>query len=227
VTEIGRRKFVPPVHGGDVMRVLIVDDHQLFAEVIGSSLEERGFTVVGIVASGIDALPAVRNTKPDVVLMDMRLPHLDGAAAGNTIGKEFPNVKMVAVTALKDERVFADATRSGFDAFLTKDTPLNDFIAKVTAAAKGKAVLPRRLPEARSRSDEERDAELLAGQLTTREREVLELLAEGATSRRIAQRLSVSPHTVRTHIQNILTKLQLHSRLEAAAFAVRYSLARP
>ena len=209
------------------MRILIVDDHLLFAEVIRSSLEDHGFEVVGIVSSGTQALPAVRAAQPEIVLMDLGLPDMDGAAAGSRILKEFPSIKVIAVTAFTDGQAIGDAIRSGFHGFMTKDIPLDEFIDDVIEAANGGFPTRHGTGSGRSRARPamHRDADLLIGHLTSREREVLQLLAEGARSKQITEQLSVSPHTVRTHIQNILTKLQVHSRLQAAALAVRYGVA--
>ena len=131
-----------------------------------------------------------------------------------------------AVTALDDPQAVKEAMRSGFRGYVTKDVRVQRFVDAVRAALAGQVVIPKQLARAVGgrRSAAERHAELLSQQLTRREREVLELLVHGASGREIAERLSISVNTVRTHVQSTLTKLQVHSRLEAATFAVRYGL---
>jgi DNA-binding NarL/FixJ family response regulator len=212
----------------DGATALIVDDHKLFAEALANSLERHGFKVVGTVSDERDALELARRLAPDIVLMDLGLPGRGGAALGASIIGEMPETKVVAVTALHDPRAVAEVVREGFSGYLTKDASVDRLVSSIRAILAGQVVLPGRLARAATggRSPEEREAHLRAEQLTAREREVLQLLAEGAGSEQVAERLSVSPHTVRSHVQNILAKLQVHSRLEAATFAVRYGIAR-
>jgi two-component system nitrate/nitrite response regulator NarL len=212
----------------DGATALIVDDHQLFAEALGSSLERHGLKVVGTVSNEEEALEAVRRLAPDIVLMDLGLPGRGGTALGAAIVEEMPDTKVVAVTALRDPQAVAEVVRAGFSGYLTKDASVDRLVSSIRAILTGQVVLPGRLARAAAgaRSPDEQDAHLRAEHLTTREREVLQLLAEGASSQQVAERLSVSSHTVRSHVQNILAKLQVHSRLEAATFAVRYGIAR-
>ncbi len=128
------------------------------------------------------------------------------------------------MTALEDDRSVQDALRAGFHGYLTKQTEAERFKHALTSVADGQIVSP---PRSAHRRRERTEDELLADQLTSREVEVLQLLSEGATSGKIAEQLRVSPNTVRTHVHGILSKLQVHSRLEAAAFAVRCGLVRP
>ena len=140
---------------------------------------------------------------------------------------EAPGTKIVALTALEDEQTLRDALRSGFHGYLTKNTEPGTFRRALESIADDQVVFQHRLGRGVSARDSDTsDAELLVRQLTSREVEVLQLLARGASSLEISEELSVSPNTVRTHVQGILTKLQVHSRLEAAAFAVRHGLAK-
>jgi DNA-binding NarL/FixJ family response regulator len=210
------------------MRVLIVDDHALFSEALGPLLAQNGMEVLGIAGSGAEALEAVRLHHPDVVLVDLGLPDMPGLELGREIIDEKPGTKVLAVTGLDHARVAREVLRAGFHGFLTKDTPLPQFIKSVKAVLEGKVInLPRREAATPTLGDEEqRDAALLAGQLTPRELEVLEILVRGGSNAEIAKELGLSPNTVRTHVQSILTKLQVRSRLEAAAFAVRFRIVR-
>jgi DNA-binding NarL/FixJ family response regulator len=208
------------------MRVLIVDDHKLFAEAIRLTLERDGMEVI-IAFTGSDAREAARRELPDVVLLDIGLPHESGLSVGRDILAEHPEMKVLIVTSLEDERAVHEAVRSGFHGYLTKDTKLERFVGGIHAAVDGQLVLPQRLAQRRRANGMDDDASLLASQLTPKEREVLGLLAEGANSAEIARRLQISPNTVRTHVQSILAKLQVHSRLEAVAFAARHGMAHP
>jgi DNA-binding NarL/FixJ family response regulator len=204
---------------------LIVDDHRLFAEAIAQSLAAMGFADVEVVPTGRDARIAVRERCPDLVLLDIGLPDDHGIALGRDLMEGFPGMKVVALTAREDDRSVQDALRSGFDGYLTKNSEPAQFRRALESIADGQTVFPHRLVRrpGSSNGHASHDA-FLAEHLTAREIEVLQLLAEGASSREIAERLGVSPNTVRTHVQGILSKLQVHSRLEAAAFAVRLDL---
>ena len=208
------------------IKVLIVDDHRLFADAIRAHLQANGIEVVGTPANGRDALFEVRTKKPDVVLLDLGLPDEEGSQVGLKILSEFPEVKILIVTGLSDARTVREVMRAGFSGYLVKDTPLAQFLTSIQAVMAGQAVMPLRLASSATgaRSKEQEDAALRAAQLTKREREVLQLLADGASSEHIANFLCVSSNTVRTHVQNVLSKLGVHSRLEAAAFAGRYRI---
>jgi DNA-binding NarL/FixJ family response regulator len=210
------------------VRVLIVDDHALFSEALGPLLEQNGMEVLGTAGSGAEALEAVRQERPEVVLLDLGLPDMTGLALGQEILAEEPQAKVLAVTGMDHARVAREVLQAGFHGFLTKDTPLPQFIRSVKAVVEGQVInLPRRVSERNAMGDEEqRDAALMAGQLTPRELEVLEILVRGGSNPQIARELALSPNTVRTHVQSILTKLQVRSRLEAAAFAVRFGIVR-
>ncbi len=184
-----------------------------------------GMEPVDVVSNGRDALRAVREERPDLVLVDIGLPDGHGIALGRAILEEAPGTKVVALTALEDEAAVQDALRSGLHGYLTKNTEPAQFRRALESVADGQTVFPHRLGKQAGRSNGHRSHdELLAEQLTAREVEVLQLLTEGASSRDIAEQLTLSPNTVRTHVQGILSKLQVHSRLEAAAFAVRHDL---
>jgi len=207
-------------------RILIVEDHKLFAEVIRTTLEGLGMRVLEVVNSGEEAVDFATREQPDLVLLDLGLPDADGLIVGKRIIDACPDAKVVAVTALSDSRAVTEAIRLGFQGYVTKDTPVTQFVSSVRAVLSGQVVMPAKLAKAAAggRSKEEEEAALLATQLTERERQLLLLLVQGLNSKEIAARLSISPNTVRTHVQSILTKLQVHSRLEAAAFALRHGI---
>jgi two-component system, NarL family, nitrate/nitrite response regulator NarL len=207
-------------------RVLLVDDHVLFAEAIRLALESNDIEVVGIVGSGEEALRAVRRSPPDLAVVDIGLPDQSGIVVGSTLLHEYPDMKVLALSALDDPAVVRQALRAGFHGYLIKDTPVGRFIQAVEAVLSGQVVVPPVLAPrvAGARTAEEESVTLLVNQLTSRERQVLQLLVEGASGQAIALSLGISPNTVRTHVQSILTKLQVRSRLQAASFAVRHGV---
>jgi DNA-binding NarL/FixJ family response regulator len=206
-------------------RALIVDDHRLFAEAVSPILERLGFEV----SSAVDAREAaaqVSATRPSLIVIDIGLPGEDGLSLGRRLLEEDGDLTVIAVTAADDPGLATTCLQAGFQGFVTKDTSVPRFERAVRAALDGQAVIPKRLIPRMGGSDPEiaGSADLLARHLTPREREVLSLLVAGANGREIASRLVISANTVRTHVQSILTKLQVHSRLEAAAFAVHQGL---
>jgi DNA-binding NarL/FixJ family response regulator len=204
------------------IRVLIVDDQQLFADAVSPSLRRQRIDVVGVATNGSDALAMFRREAPDAVLVDIGLPDQNGLVVGSTILKERPHTIVVAVTSLDDPRVSRRAARAGFQGFLTKSSNLPQFVESVRAILEGEMVFPRRPIPGNGSSGQESGPD--ANQLTERERQVLGLLSSGARSQAIADALRITPNTVRTHVQNIFTKLNVHSRLEAVAFAARHGV---
>jgi len=180
--------------------------------------------VCAAVINGRDAIAFLETDRADVVLMDLGLPDRSGLAVGQEMLERWPQTKLLAVTALDDPKAVDDALRTGFRGYLTKDTPVARFVSSLEAIVDGQVVTPHRLIPGGHRRRPADDISLLVTQLTSREREVLGLLMEGADGRTIARRLGISRNTVRTHVQSILSKLQVHSRLEAATFAVRHHL---
>jgi two-component system nitrate/nitrite response regulator NarL len=185
--------------------------------------------VIDVVTTAEGALEAVATHEPEMILIDVGLPDRSGIDAGAEILRGHPDIKVVALTALADPGAVREAIAAGFSGYLTKDTQAEAFVHALQGVMDGQIVVPQRLGRGAvsqngSNGYPGTSEGLLARQLTPRELEVLQLLAQGAASSEIARRLGVSPNTVRTHVQGILTKLQVHSRLEAAAFAVRHQL---
>ena len=208
-------------------RVLIVDDHVLFAEGLETALAERGIEVVGIATRGREAVTLAGRERPDFVLIDVDLPDMDGVTVGRSILADHPEIKLMAVTGRRDAGLVREAIRAGFQGFVMKESSISELMASMKAVARNHAVIPHQAAKALAgMRSEQQDAELLSSHLTEREREVLSLLVDGTGSKQLAERLHLSPNTIRTHIQNICFKLQVHSRLEAVAFAVRYAIVR-
>jgi two-component system nitrate/nitrite response regulator NarL len=199
------------------IRILIVDDHKPFVEAVQAALETAGVSVVDVVSQGSETLEAVHRSEPDVILMDIGPPDENGLIVGRRVLQRHPNAKIVAITELADRSVLDEALHIGFVGYLTKDTPVRKFVSALRAASDGHLVMQRL-------SRQQDEAWLLASQLTPREREILALVALGANNKVAAGRLGVSQNTIRSHVHNILNKLQMHSRLEAGTFAVRHRL---
>lgn len=198
----------------------------LFIEAIRPTLERSGATEILVANSGSDGVELARREQPDLVCLDLGLPDRSGLAVGRDILEASPKAKLVALTALRDDAAVREAMRSGFSAYVTKDTSVPRFLTSLRAVLAGQTVTPTRSTSSTNgaRTEQERAIRALAEQLTPREQEVLEMLVDGRSGSGIAKQMGISKNTVRTHIQSILTKLQVHSRLEAAAFAVRHRL---
>ena len=206
------------------VRVLIVDDHQVFAGSLAHALTaEDGLLVVGVATSLEAARAQTGATAPDVVLLDHQLPDGDGVSAIRVLHALRPSVQVVVLTATTSERVLVAAMEAGAAGFIAKTQPLEDVIDGVRSAAQGESVvsaklLARLLPRLQRRS------RTPATTLTEREREILDLLAQGLQNADIARQLSLSVHTVRNHVANLSAKLGAHSKLEVLAIAVRDGL---
>jgi len=208
------------------VRVLLCDDHVIFAEALAGLLKGEGIDVVGIASSVATAVSETAARKPDVVLMDYELPDGDGVAATATIKAMLPSTQVVLLTSNADEDVLVSAIEAGASGYITKHKPAAEVIAAVRAAADGEMLvssdmLARLLPRVTQRR-----ATRVGHDLTAREREVLELLVDGTPNNELAERMGISRNTVRNHVQNLLNKLGVHSRLEAVALATREGLVR-
>jgi DNA-binding NarL/FixJ family response regulator len=208
------------------IRVLVTDDHAMFAQGVVRSLQEHDdIVVVGTAGSVEESVAAARMHKPDVVLMDYELPDGTGVDAAERIKTELPETKVVMVTSYTDETVLVRAIEAGCSGYVTKHKVIEEVVSAVRAAAAGEALispamLARLLPKLRPTKRG------VGADLTSREIEVLTLLAEGLANQSIADKLVISVHTVRHHVQNIITKLQAHSKLEAVATAAREGIIR-
>lgn len=212
------------------MRVLLADDHALFRAGIASLLEAWGMEVVGQASDGREAVELARWTRPDLVLMDITMPNCNGLEATRLIKSENAGVKIVMVTVSDHDSDLFEAIKAGAEGYLLKDMSEADFSTTLAGIARGEPALSGRLAarilgEFVRRTDGQADRETPDEQLTEREREVLTRLAEGETNREIAERLVISEHTVSFHVKNILAKLHLKNRAQAAAYAIRAGLA--
>lgn len=206
------------------IRVMLVDDHVMFSQTLLRVLaDEPDLEVVATASSVADGRSRARIYRPDVVLMDYRLPDGLGTDAARLIREDRPETKVVMLTGFPEDSVLLTAIEIGCSGYMTKDGAVQEAISAVRAAAAGEALispmmLARLLPKLR------RDPNRVSYSLSSRELDVLRLMAEGLPNGAIADRLFVSINTIRKHVQSILTKLGAHSKLEALAIAVRQGL---
>jgi DNA-binding NarL/FixJ family response regulator len=211
-------------------RILIVDDHDLFRMGLTALFAaQEAIEVIGQASGGRAGVRLAAELRPDVVLMDLRMPDLDGASAIRQILDRDPSARVLALTVASIDDEVAEALLAGACGFLAKDTPIDQMTVAVRAAADGSAWLSPRAAELvlgrlrRADADQVTDPEPLE-QLSRRELEVLRLLARGMENTKIAQELNISPRTAKNHVSSILSKLGLPSRVQAAVYAVRRGL---
>jgi NarL family two-component system response regulator LiaR len=204
------------------IRILIADDHGVVRQGLKMYLElDPELEIVGQAVDGAEALHLARELKPDVVLMDLLMPAMDGIAATRAIRRELPDVEVIALTSVLENGMVFDAMRAGAVGYLLKDTNARALCQAVKAAAAGQVQLS---PQVAERLVREIPAPESPETLTKRETEVLRLLARGRSNKEIAVDLSIAEKTVKTHVSNILGKLGVSSRTQAALYAIRIGL---
>lgn len=210
------------------MRVLLADDHALFRAGIASLLEAWGMEVVGEASDGFEAFEKTCRLRPDLVLMDIGMGRCDGLEATRLIKAELPETRIVMVTISDNEDHLFEAIKSGAEGYLLKNMPREELSHVLTAIAAGETAFSRGLAmkilDEYSRLAREGPAQEDSDGLTSREREVLQLLADGSTNRDIASALYISENTVKFHMRNILAKLHLRNRAQAVAYVIRTGL---
>ncbi len=207
--------------------VVVVEDHALVADGLLALLaEEASVRVVASASTAAEALALVEEARPQVVLMDVRLPDADGIDVAVRIKTNWPDVEIVVLTGLMDDTTLSRAVEAGCSGFLTKNQRIEDVVDAIVLAARGETTIAAgdlaRVLSRMTRHPRPRVG--VRPRLSDREAEVLGLLAAGMSTEGMAERLSLSPHTVRNHVRNILTKLGAHSKLEALSVAVRSGL---
>ena len=216
---------------GETIRVVIVDDHALFRRGLDLVLsEEPDIKVVGEAADGIEAVHRAEEMAPDVVVMDVRMPRSTGIEAARRIRERLPDTKVIMLTVSDSEEDLYAAVKAGASGYLLKEISIEELADAVRAVASGHSLISPSMASklltefnALVQHAEERHRSLLPS-LTDRELDVLKLVAKGLSNREISEELYISENTVKNHVRNILEKLRLRSRTEAAMYAVREKL---
>ncbi|HHB11655.1 MAG TPA: response regulator [Chromatiales bacterium] len=211
------------------LRVLVIDDHTLFREGLQGLLSRRGIEVVGSLGDGLEGIRLAKELDPDVVLLDMRMPGMDGLhILRRLVRDEGFNKPVVMLTTSSDERDLVEALRNGARGYLLKDMEPDDLVLALRDIVAGKTVVAPNLTHVLAQlvkgdaPPEPKSSPL--DELTPRETEILSLLAEGQSNKVIARNLGISDGTVKLHVKAILRKLGIHSRVEAAVIAVEHGL---
>jgi DNA-binding NarL/FixJ family response regulator len=221
-----RRSSAPPT------RVVIVDDHRSFAQSLRAALSvERGIEVAAVCHDGQAAADVVRRTRPQVVLMDLVMPGMDGVAATRSVLDKAPDARVLILSAQEGDDLLARAVDAGAVGFLSKTAPVKDIARAVRDIARGASLLSpeevRRLRSAaRKRREQAAAMRERVARLSRRETEILQMMADGVATDDVARELGITANTLRTHMQNILFKLKVHSKVEALAAAIRYGKVR-
>jgi DNA-binding NarL/FixJ family response regulator len=208
------------------LRVVVVDDHDLFRTGLKNLLEEQGVNVVGEAPNGQTAIRLASDLAPDVIVMDLNMPGLTGVETTRHLAGIAPLTRVVVLTISADDDDVMDAVMAGACGYLLKDSSIQDLIAGIRAAAAGESLISPQiaskvLQRLRAQSSSEDAAATIRAELSDREIEVLKLIANGKDNAQIARELFISPKTVKNHISNILMKLQIDNRIQAAVYAVR------
>lgn len=207
------------------IKVLIADDHTILRQGIKALLDNQsGIEVIGEAKDGREALTLIERLLPDVILMDIAMPGLNGLEATRRIKKKFPKIKVLVLTMYTNEEYVFQILNAGANAYLVKETAFQDLISAIKAVYRDEAfmspsiskkVIHRYTQRVRETNDTACDI------LTTREREILQLIAEGSSSKKIAEALFISPKTVETHRTHIMDKLNIHNRTDLIKYAIR------
>ena len=208
------------------IRILLADDHTIMRNGLRLLLERQpGFQVIGEAADGRETVEMTDTLHPDVVILDIAMPNLNGLEAARQIASKLPSIAVVILSMHSDESYVLRALKAGARAYLLKDSAESDLIAAIKAVTEGKAffspAISKMLVDDYVRRLQQRGVDDSYELLTTREREILQLLAEGKSNKDVANLLNLSPYTVETHRGNIMQKLNLHSVPELILYAVR------
>ena len=209
----------------DPIRVLIVDDHAVVREGLRTFLElQEGIEVAGEASDGHDAIRAAERLRPDVVLMDLVMPNLDGVGAMRELRQRVPAARVIVLTSFLDDERLLPAVRAGAAGYLLKNVQPQELARAIRTAAAGGALLDPTVAARLVEALEEDGRDTRADQLTPREREVLVLIGRGYANKRIALELGIAEKTVKTHVGNVLSKLGVSDRTQAALYAARLGL---
>ncbi len=212
-------------------KVLLIDDHTLFRAGLADLLTRRGIQIVAAVGAGEEGIAAVARYQPDIVLLDMRMPHMDGLHVLRLLRKAYPTLRIVMLTTSSNENDLIEALRSGARGYLLKDIEPDELVAALREIVVGKTVVAPELAPVLARFVQGGDTNAKSNkennpfaELTPREYEILTLLAEGQSNKVIARNLGISDGTVKLHVKAILRKLNVSSRITAAVMAVEHGI---
>jgi DNA-binding NarL/FixJ family response regulator len=207
------------------IRILIVDDHPVTREGLHAALDvEDGVEVIGEAGSGEQAIEDAGSLRPDVVFMDVRMPGMGGIEAARAIRQASPDTKVILVTVDESRASISEAIQAGVSGYLLKDTSPDELVNAARLAVEGKAVIHPQLTRAFIEEVQTAEKKGDAAALSRREREILQKVAYGATTKEVAHDLGISPHTVKTHLERIFEKLGANDRAQAVAIAIRTGL---
>ncbi|MGZ4108649.1 MAG: response regulator [Actinomycetota bacterium] len=207
------------------IRIMIVDDHPVTREGLHAALDvEDGVEVVGEAGSGEQAIENAGELKPDVVFMDVRMPGMGGIEAARAIRQASPDTKVILVTVDESRASISEAIQAGVSGYLLKDTSADELVNAARLAVEGKAVIHPQLTRAFIEEVQTAEKRGDAAALSRREKEILQKVAYGATTKEVAHDLGISPHTVKTHLERIFEKLGANDRAQAVAIAIRTGL---
>jgi DNA-binding NarL/FixJ family response regulator len=211
---------------GKVATIVIADDHEVARAGLRSVLMgERGLRVVGEACNGSEALALCRRLKPDVVLMDVRMPDIDGLAVTRAVRQESPSTSVILFTVYENPDYLLDALKAGAAGYLLKEASKDEILTSLRRVIGGESLLHHGLVlELLNRMDGERRSTRLRVRLTPREMEVIRLIASGLTNREIARSLGLTPSTAKTHVEHVIAKLGASDRTQAAVKAVEFGL---
>ena len=206
------------------LRIIITDDHRLIREGLRSLLESQGFQVVGEAEDGRSAVKLAKKLDPDAVIIDISIPGLNGIEATRQIHQEAPQVKVIVLSMRSDRRAVLAAFAAGASGYLLKEAAFEEMVVAINVALKGQTYLSPAIAHVVVRNSIEywsASAEPMGRGISSREREILQLVAEGRSSKEMAESLYVSVKTIETHRKQIMNKLNLHSIAELTKYAVR------
>jgi DNA-binding NarL/FixJ family response regulator len=207
------------------IRIMIVDDHPVTREGLHAALDAHdGVEVIGEAGTGEQAIDEAGTLRPDVVFMDVRMPGIGGIEAAREIRQASPETKVILVTVDESRASISEAIQAGVSGYLLKDTSADELVNAARLAVEGKAVIHPQLTRAFIEEVQTADKREDAAALSRREKEILQKVAYGATTKEVAHDLGISPHTVKTHLERIFEKLGANDRAQAVAIAIRTGL---